>query len=189
MITDNINDDNKLRQKWLNKRNNAKKENIAFNLSFEEFCQLVKDANLVSSDLGYSGRMYVLARYNDTGDYSYNNCRFITQKENSDEKKISLLAIQTSIKNIQKMVNQNKLLSSEELSNRLKNSEKFQAHNKKRKELKEKNEEIRRSKLNPLWSNEKNSQYGTFWITNGTENKKWKDDKGEIPKGFYRGRI
>lgn len=30
-----------------------------------------------------------------------------------------------------------------------------------------------------------NSQYGTFWITNGIENKK---SKGEIPQGWYKGR-
>lgn len=34
-----------------------------------------------------------------------------------------------------------------------------------------------------------NSQYGTFWITNGKENKKWSKDKGEIPENFKRGRV
>ena len=34
----------------------------------------------------------------------------------------------------------------------------------------------------------KNSQFGTFWITNGIKNKKNKINK-EIPKGWYRGRI
>ncbi|MEO6303165.1 MAG: hypothetical protein ABIP51_08330 [Bacteroidia bacterium] len=33
---------------------------------------------------------------------------------------------------------------------------------------------------------EKNSQFGTFWITNGIENKK---TKSEIPKDWYKGRI
>lgn len=32
----------------------------------------------------------------------------------------------------------------------------------------------------------KNSQYGSFWITNGTENAK---SFGDIPKGWQRGRI
>ena len=35
----------------------------------------------------------------------------------------------------------------------------------------------------------KNSQLGTFWITDGTVNKKWKISKGEIPEGFYKGRV
>ena len=34
---------------------------------------------------------------------------------------------------------------------------------------------------------EKNSQYGTMWITNGVKNKKIKKEDG-IPKGWYKGR-
>ena len=34
-----------------------------------------------------------------------------------------------------------------------------------------------------------NSQYGTFWITNGLENKKWRNSYGDIPEGFRKGRI
>ena len=34
----------------------------------------------------------------------------------------------------------------------------------------------------------RNSQYGTIWITNGTENKKIKKDLDTIPKGWYKGR-
>ena len=33
---------------------------------------------------------------------------------------------------------------------------------------------------------EKNSQFGSFWITNGKINKK---TRSEIPKGWYRGRV
>lgn len=33
-----------------------------------------------------------------------------------------------------------------------------------------------------------NSQYGTYWITDGKINKKWNDSLGDIPEGFYRGR-
>ncbi|MEK6887107.1 MAG: hypothetical protein AABW88_04690, partial [Nanoarchaeota archaeon] len=36
-------------------------------------------------------------------------------------------------------------------------------------------------------SKEKNSQFGTMWITNGLENKKIKKDD-EIPQGWYKGR-
>lgn len=36
---------------------------------------------------------------------------------------------------------------------------------------------------------ESNSQYGTYWITNDTSNKKWKDSYGNIPDGFRRGRV
>ena len=34
-----------------------------------------------------------------------------------------------------------------------------------------------------------NSQFGTFWITNGENNKKWKDEYGDIPVGYKRGRV
>ncbi|MBO4736457.1 MAG: hypothetical protein J5614_08700 [Paludibacteraceae bacterium] len=82
-----INDDGKLKQKWQNKRVNARAEGIECNLTYEEYCQLVSDAGLKSSQLGYTGEDYVLGRYNDSGNYEMGNCRFITQKENSDEKK------------------------------------------------------------------------------------------------------
>lgn len=81
-----VDDDNKIQQRYCNKRVNAKKEGIGFELSFEEYCILVKEAGLKSSQLGFTGDKYVLARYNDTGPYKYGNCRFITQKENHAEK-------------------------------------------------------------------------------------------------------
>ncbi len=34
-----------------------------------------------------------------------------------------------------------------------------------------------------------NSQYGTFWITNGYTNMKWSDSRGELPNGYHRGRT
>lgn len=85
-----VDDDKKVYQKYLNKKHNAELENIGFSLSFFEFCNLIKKAGLLSSQLGFSGQNYVLARYEDKGDYSYANCRFITQKENSDEKYLHL---------------------------------------------------------------------------------------------------
>ena len=47
---------------------------------------LVNEAGLKSSQLGFTGEGYVLGRCNDSGGYEPGNCRFITQKENSDEK-------------------------------------------------------------------------------------------------------
>ena len=35
----------------------------------------------------------------------------------------------------------------------------------------------------------KNSQFGTFWITDGVINKKWSDKLGIIPENFYKGRV
>jgi hypothetical protein len=81
-----VNDDGKLKQRWQNKRVNARAEGIECNLTYDEYCQLVDNAGLKSSQLGYTGEGYVLARYNDSGNYEIGNCRFITQQENSDEK-------------------------------------------------------------------------------------------------------
>lgn len=35
---------------------------------------------------------------------------------------------------------------------------------------------------------DRNSQFGTVWITNGIENKKIKKDLDNIPEGWYKGR-
>jgi hypothetical protein len=35
----------------------------------------------------------------------------------------------------------------------------------------------------------RNSQFGTFWITNGNENKKIKKEVDIIPDGWYKGRV
>lgn len=82
---DEIDDDGKMYMRYSNKRYNAKAEGIGFELTFAQYCKLVHNAGLKSSDLGYKGNKYVLARYGDIGPYSETNCRFITQKENMDE--------------------------------------------------------------------------------------------------------
>lgn len=82
-----IDDDGKIYKKYENKKFNARKENIDFELSFSDYCRLVFDTGLKSSQLGFSGEYYVLARYNDEGPYKIGNCRFVTQLENSHEKK------------------------------------------------------------------------------------------------------
>ena len=186
----NLDDDGKLYNKYLNKRNNAKKEGIECLLSYDEFCFLVEQAGLKSSDLGFSGKKYVLARYNDEGNYTINNCRFITHHENMMERKISIKAHNSSSKNIQKYnKNRDSYIDKEELAKRIKigqnNSEKIQ---KIREEQSQKRLEKELSK-NPSYIKEHNSQYGTFWITDGKINKKWSDKKGVLPEGFYKGRI
>ena len=81
-----VDDDGKLKQRYVNKRVNSKSEGIEFHLTFYEYCKLVADAGLVSSDLGFTGKGYVLARFNDEGGYEFSNCRFITQLENARER-------------------------------------------------------------------------------------------------------
>lgn len=84
-----LDDDGKLKRKFINKKSNAKQEGILFLLSFEQFQTLITDANLKSSDLGFSGNRFDLARYNDTGNYEVGNCRFISHAENMKERVIS----------------------------------------------------------------------------------------------------
>lgn len=85
-----LDDDGELYNKYRQKRSNALyTQKKGFNLTFEEYCQLVKEAGLVSSQLGYKGEGYVLARFNDEGSYEYGNCRFITQIENLAERKVA----------------------------------------------------------------------------------------------------
>lgn len=92
-----LDDDGKLRTRWINKKYNAKKEGLECKLTYDEYCILVKEAGLVSSQLGFTGDKYVLGRYNDEGDYTLENCRFITQKENSDEKNQRINALKPKI--------------------------------------------------------------------------------------------
>lgn len=184
-----IDDDNKLYQKYLNKKNNASKENIGFNLSFNEFCLLVKEAGLKSSDLGFSGKKYVLARYNDEGDYQFDNCRFITQSENMKERKMNQNILNALRNNAKKMNEINKNTSQEVISERIKNGIKGRKKSQKRKNEAIKNQ-IEKDKLkNQSYVKEHNSQYKTFWITNGSTNKKWREEYGNLPNGFYKGRI
>lgn len=82
-----LDDDRKLYTKFGNKEINATKEGIEFILTYNEFCLLVSEANLISSDLGFTGKNYDLARYGDTGPYRIDNCRFISHLENMREKR------------------------------------------------------------------------------------------------------
>lgn len=85
-LEQSLNDDGKLKRRYTNKRVNAQKENIPFDLTYEQYMDLVNEAGLKSSQLGFTGEGYVLGRNNDSGGYEPGNCRFVTQKENSDEK-------------------------------------------------------------------------------------------------------
>lgn len=82
-----VDDDGSLRRKFINKRTNAGKAKIDFNLTIEECAELLRDANLKASDWGYTGNCYDIARYNDVGPYDITNCRFLTHKENIHERK------------------------------------------------------------------------------------------------------
>lgn len=107
--------DQKLKRKYINKRVNAKKEGIDFDLSLEDFIKLLDEANISYNDIGNRG--YHLARKNDIGPYKIGNCNFITYKENLAQKKISLpteKSREASRKNIQKALEKLKNLTKED---------------------------------------------------------------------------
>lgn len=190
-----LDDDGKLKQRWLNKCINAKQEGLECLLTFDEYCQLVKRAGLKSSQLGFKGQKYVLARYNDEGDYTFDNCRFITQSENCREKKLSPEGIEILRRNAAKMNEYNRThdrnynLTSEQRSKRIsegiRNSESY----KKRIAESARKQKERIALMDPRKSGERNSQYGTFWITDGCYNRKWRPEYGPIPENYYRGRV
>lgn len=93
--------DRKIYNKFSNKKFNAAKEGIPFELSFDDYVKLLNEAGITYLDVGNKG--YHLARYNDMGPYSIGNCRFIFYKENMKEKKYSEKAKLANIENARKM--------------------------------------------------------------------------------------
>lgn len=183
---ENLNDDGKLYRKYYNKKINALKENIGFYLTFDEYRQLMIEGGFKSSDLGFTGNNIVLARYGDNGDYTIDNCRFITQLENVREKKITEKSRITSANNITKLnkSRKGKKMSPEQLKKYHESD-----YYKRRQEQKRIHEKEKDEKKNPSYTKEHNSQYNTFWITNGIDNKKWKEEFGELPENYYKGRT
>ena len=150
-----LDDDGKLKRKFINKNVNAKKEGLKCLLSFDEFCQLLINAGLKSSDIGFtSPRKIVLARYNDEGDYTFDNCRFITQHENMIEQKTSEKSSIASANNA-KTAREKNLAHREEwiqsIRNGQKNSEKMNEKRKKKLQAEEeKRLRIERKQLEAL---------------------------------------
>lgn len=202
-----LDDDGELYNKYKQKRSNALyTQKKGFNLTFEEYCQLVNDAGLVSSQLGYKGEGYVLARFNDEGSYEYGNCRFITQTENLAERKVAD-AWYDSLKKAQEASMKWRKENPDEFRRRCKegynNSSIIQARleifKKKRQEteLKKKHlaevklEERRlKEELNKLEKLKRRDKYlrQHHWITTGSINTMWYPDDGPIPEGYFLGR-
>ena len=54
-------------------------------LSVDDMVHLLDEAGITIDDVGQESGKYVLGRWNDVGDYTVDNCRFITKSENSQE--------------------------------------------------------------------------------------------------------
>lgn len=179
--TDVMIDLRKAKIKFYNKKTHAKQLGIDFLLTFEEYVLLLEQAGITEQNVGQSINHYHLARYNDSGAYKIDNCRFITQPENMKERKPSKKSRESS---------RQKLLA-------LRNSPDKQIHDQIRRNGLEKYwdklrivAEEKRKLLHPSYIGSKNSQFGTCWITNGVINKKiHKSDLEEwIRNGYHQGR-
>lgn len=78
-----------IRRKWQTKKDSAKRRGITFNLSLDDYKLLMSQAGVTLEMIGNKKGQYVIGRYNDEGNYSIGNCRFITTTENHKEGIIS----------------------------------------------------------------------------------------------------
>lgn len=79
------NEISRTRRKWRQKRYTAELRGLQVLLTFDQYCELMQRAGITVDDIGQKADQYCLARYNDEGDYSIDNCRFITIAENNQE--------------------------------------------------------------------------------------------------------
>lgn len=104
--------------------------------------------------------------------------------------RLSNLEVMTQTDNVQHAVVSGLYPSGEKLSSSVRNSVEFQSHVvRKRQRAKENRDKFESQSKRPATLNEGNSQWGTFWITDGVLNMKWSMLKGPIPELFYRGRT
>lgn len=157
-----INNDGKLRKKYDNSKSNAIKDGIVFLLTFDQYVDLIKQAGLTSSRLSRTNeKHYALSRISNQDSFTLDNCRFIACLK--------------------------PLMSSDERFNRIKEGVRYQAIARTLMAAVKRDSEL--SKMDQRYVGVKNGQFGSFWITDGTVNKKWRLDKGVIPTEFHRGRV
>lgn len=77
---------NDIRKKWWYHRNNAKRKGVNSHLTFEDYCKKLEEANITADDIGTGIDKYHLGRIGDEGDYTIDSCRFITHRQNRQEK-------------------------------------------------------------------------------------------------------
>lgn len=72
--------------KWHNKRKNAKKHDIPFDLTFEQYVNKAMEAGIKEPErIGRNIGDFALGRIGDIGGYTSDNCRFITVEQNLQE--------------------------------------------------------------------------------------------------------
>jgi hypothetical protein len=68
------------------KRQDCKRKGRELHLSKQDIQQLLDEAGITIEQVGNKRGCYVLGRYNDAGEYTMGNCRFITQGQNNSER-------------------------------------------------------------------------------------------------------
>lgn len=142
-----------------------------------------KEAELVTEDLITSGSVYNLCPGGQGGWGYINivaNLRNGFEKNPEKQKDYSVLGISKL-----KTLIENDFVFRKDFGEKISKSLKGKSSNFKGKiHTEETKAKMRKSKN----GGNKNSQFGSMWITNGTENRKVKKDLDIIPEGWYKGR-
>lgn len=72
-----VDDDNKVMQKFSTRKSTVRGAGIKFTITSKEFCKLLYDSNLKSSDIGAGDDKYILWRIDESKPYEDGNCKFI----------------------------------------------------------------------------------------------------------------
>jgi hypothetical protein len=194
---------NVTKQKYRQKKNNAKKQGIEMCLSLAEFQLLLDEANITAEDIGVLG--FQLARYNDEGPYKYGNCRFIWYYENIKEKKTSEANRRASRENIIKAHEVAAIATKGTIVVRDNKDNLFRAPiddpmvlngelvpQWKNRKHKEETKKLIGKKSSIHQKGKRNSQYGTCWIYNLEEKRNLKIDREDLENymsyGWEKGR-
>lgn len=164
-----------VKRKWKNfkARNSGKKirfdklgNEILVKLSYREFFDLwepFRDSPMFYTN--FTAYSLVICRTGDIGHYEIGNVRVDTLSNNTLEGNSSRTPVEQQT--VRDNAKRSALLTLTETS-KTKRKETFRktCHQQK----------------------ERNSQFGTYWITNEHSNMKWHDAKGEVPLGYRKGR-
>jgi hypothetical protein len=145
-----------------------------------------KEAELVTEELIASGSVYNLCPGGQGGFGYINENGLAFGGDPNKARKLGGLGRATKIINDEEFRNKNSKISRE---NGKKNSHfilnSFAFKGKHHTEEHKKRQSARMKQI----VGDKTSQFGTMWITNGTENRKIKKHLDSIPEGWYKGRI
>lgn len=182
-----VDDDGKLRKRYKNKKSNSKITGVKFLLSFSEYVELLSSAELKSSDLGHgSVKRYFLVRKVGCETYAVGQCEFITSEEHIRRKpklQKTEKMVESAKRNLVKAREALAALPPGEHSRRVRHGARDDIAARRLLAA------VNKKTTHPSFTGKQNSQFGSFWITDGINNKKWRLENGDIPIGFRNGRV